>query len=45
MPSGVHVHRQVQLNNANISEETKLALHKLHKQFNSIISKSNNDIG
>ena len=45
IPSDIQVHRQVSLNNANILEETKLALHKLLKEFDSIISKSNNDIG
>ena len=45
MPSDIQVHRQVPLNDANILEETKLALHQLLKQFNSIISKSNNNIG
>ena len=44
MPSDIQVHRQVPLNNANISEETKFALHKLLKKFDSIISKSDNDI-
>ena len=33
MPSDMQVHRQVNLNNANISEETKLALHKLLKNL------------
>ena len=45
LTSDVQVYRQVPLNNANISEETKLALHKLLKNFNSIISKSDNDKG
>ena len=45
MPSDIQVHRQVPLNNAKISEETKVALHRLLKTFASIISKSNNDIG
>ena len=45
MPSNIQVHRQVPLNNANIPKETKLALHKLLKKFDSIISKSENDIG
>ena len=31
MPSDIQVHRQVSLNNAKISEETKIALHKLLK--------------
>ena len=43
MPSDIQVHRQVPLNNAKISEETKLALHKLLKKFDPIISKSDND--
>ena len=45
MPSDIQVHRQVNLNNANISKETKLALQKLLQKLNSIISKSDNDIG
>ena len=45
MPSDIQVHRQVPLNNAKILEETKLALHKLLKKFDFIISKSNNDKG
>ena len=44
MPSDIHVHRQVPLNNAKILEETKLVLHKLLKKFDSIISKSCTDI-
>ena len=39
MPSDVQVHRQVSMNNATISEETKLALHKLLKKFKSIVTK------
>ena len=45
MPSDIQVHRQVPLNNVNISEETKLALQKLLNTFDSIISRSKNDIG
>ena len=45
MPSDIQVHRQVPLNNANILKGTKLALHKLLKKFDTIISKSNNGIG
>ena len=45
MPSDIQVHRQVPINDANISEETKLALHKLLKRFDSIIPKSINDTG
>ena len=45
IPSDIKVYRQVPLNNTNISEETKLALHKFLQNFNSIISKSDNDIG
>ena len=45
MPSDIQVHRQVPLNNAKILEETKLDLHKVLKKFDSIISKSDNDIG
>ena len=45
MPSDLEVHRQVTLINANISKETKLALQRLLKKFNLIISKGNNDRG
>ena len=45
MPSDIQVYRKVPLNNADILGETKLALHKLLKTFDSIISKSNKDIG
>ena len=45
MPSCIQDHIQVPLHNAKISEETKLALYKLLKKLDSIISKSNNDIG
>ena len=31
MPSDIQIHRQVTLNNANVLEETKLALQKLLK--------------
>ena len=41
----IQIDTQVPLNNANTSEETKLGLHKLLKKINSIISKSDNDIG
>ena len=33
MPSDIKVHRQVPINNANIWEETKLALHQLLKNL------------
>ena len=45
MPSDIHVYRQVSLNNTKILEEKKLALHKLLKKVDSIISKSDNDVG
>ena len=45
MPSDIQVHRQVPLNNAKILKGTNLALHKLCKKFDSIISKNDNDIG
>ena len=45
MPSNIQVHIQVPLNNVRISEETKLALHKLLQKCDSIVLKSNNDIG
>ena len=45
MPSDIHVQRQVPVNNAKILEETKFTLHKLLKRFDSVISKSDNDIG
>ena len=45
MTSDIEVHRQVPINNARILEETKLALCKLLQKCDSIISKSNNDIG
>ena len=41
MPSDI----QVPLNNANILEETKLALQMLLQKFDAIISRSDNDIG
>ena len=44
MPSDIQGHRQVPLNNTRLSEQTKLALHKLLKKFDSIISRSDNDI-
>ena len=45
MPSNKQVHTQVPLNDANISETTKLTLNNLLKKFDSIILKSDNDIG
>ena len=45
MPSEIQVHRQVQLNDANISETTKLALNDLLKNIYPIILKRDNDIG
>ena len=39
------IHRQVLLNDATISKETKFALYKLLQKYDTIISKSYNDIG
>ena len=45
--SNIQVHRQVLLNNANISETTKLSLNNSIKNFDSINSKkkNNNNMG
>ena len=45
MPSNVQIHRQVPLNDAKILKETKTTLYKLLQKYNTIISKSDNDIG
>ena len=45
MTSDIPVHRQILLSNATILEETKNALHKLLQKFDTIISKSDSDIG
>ena len=45
MPGDIQVHIQVPLNNAEISEETKVAVHRLLQKLDSIISKRYNDIG
>ena len=45
MLSDVQVYRQVPQNNAIYFERNEISLYKLLKMFDSIISKSNNDIG
>ena len=45
MPSNAQIHRQVLLNDAKISKETKIAQYKLLQKYDTIISKSDNDIG
>ena len=45
MPINLQILRQVQLSNAKISKEIKMALYKLLQKYYTIISKSNNDIG
>ena len=45
MPRNVQVHRQVTLNDAKLSDTTKLILNGLLQIFDQIISKSNNNIG
>ena len=45
MLSNVQIHRQVPLNDVNISKETKTALYKLLQKYDTIFSKSYNDIG
>ena len=45
MPSNIQIHRQVPLSNVKILEETKVALYKLLQKFDTIILKSDNDIG
>ena len=45
MPGNVQVHRQVPLCDAKISKETKIELYNLLQKYDTIISKSNNDIG
>ena len=45
MPSNVQIHKQVLLNDVKISKETKTALYKLLHKYDTIILKSDNDIG
>ena len=45
MPGNVQTHRQVLLNDTKILEQTKIAVYKLFKKYDTIISKSDNDIG
>ena len=46
MPSDIQICRQVPLSNANnLCRATKVALHRLLQKFDTIIKKSNNDIG
>ena len=45
MPSNVQIHRQVPLNSAKISKETKVVLYKLLQKYDTIISKSDYDTG
>ena len=45
MPSNVQIHIQEPLNNTKLSNETKITLYKLLQKYNTIISKSDNDIG
>ena len=43
MHTNVQIHRQVLLNDAKISEETKTALYKLLQKYDTVTSKSDND--
>ena len=45
MPRNVQSHGRVPLNDTKISKETKIALYKLLQKYDTIILKSNNDIG
>ena len=45
MPSNVQIHGQVLLNVAKVSKETKTVLYKLLQKYDTIIMKSNNDVG
>ena len=45
MLSNIQIHRQVPLNGAKISKETKSVLYKLLQKYDTIASKSDNDIG
>ena len=45
MLSNVQVHRQVPLNDAKNLKETKIAVYNLLQKYDTIISKSDNDIG
>ena len=45
MPSNVQIHRQVPLNNAESSKDTKTTLYKLLQKYDTIISYNDNDIG
>ena len=45
MPTNVQIHRQVLLSNAKISKGRKTALCKLLQKYDTIMSKSDNDIG
>ena len=44
MPGNVQIHRQVLLNDATISKETKIAPYNLLQKYDIIISKSDNNI-
>ena len=45
MPSIAQIHRQVLLNDAKFSKETKTTLNKLLQKYDTTRSKSDNDIG
>ena len=45
MSSNAQIHRQVPLNDTKILKETKIALYELLHEYDTIISKSDNDIG
>ena len=45
MSSNDQIHRQVTLNDAKNSKETKTAQYELLQKYKTIISKSDNDIG
>ena len=45
MPNNVQIHRQVSINDEKISKETKTALYELWQKYDTIISKSDNDVG
>ena len=45
MPGNVQIHNQVSLSDAKILKETKIVIYNLLQKYDTIISKSDNDIG
>ena len=45
MPDNVQIHREVPINDVKISKEMKSTLYKLLQKYDTIILKSDNDIG